>query len=328
MKTIIKKIGIAVLLSSVIASCSSPSATTLASGGPELIAIKADNTGNASNVWNLQNANNITNISFTPVFVNMKPSDLITSPAGLLGQTTMSWQSSAYDDLNKKYAVSIGESIVIYDLTSATIPTPITYILAPPTAAVSNRVLAMEYVGGQLFVIQNNDIKKFTAGTLTSVGLPVPASGVNSDTMSNMTKNGPKIYFILKGRLYTFDTTAMTLSTILVSGYSPAIDYNGLEYYAGKIYCAKRTSLSTTILDQLVSINLLGTETLIPLTLPYFKDFSRISSALDPVNRLYYISSSNGFGANLNTLTKVDLSTGLNTSASVLGYQFGLQYKD
>lgn len=328
MKTGIKKIGTAVLLSLIIASCSSPNTTTLASGGPELIAIKADNTGNASNVWNLQNANNITTISFTPVFINMKASDFITSPAGLLGQTTMSWQASAYDNLNKKYAVSIGESIVIYDLTSATIPTPITYVLAPPTAAVSNRVVAMEYIGGQLFVIQNNDIKKFTAGTLTSTGLPVPASGVNSDTMSNMTKNGIKIYFILKGRLYTFDTTAMTLSTILVSGWNTAIDYNGLEYYAGKIYCAKRTSLSTTILDQLVSIDLSGTETLIPLTLPYFKDFSRISSALDPVNRIYYISSSNGFSANLNTLTKVDLSTGLNTSTSVLGYQFGLQYKD
>ena len=148
MKTGIKKIGTAVLLSLIIASCSSPNTTILASGGPELIAIKADNTGNASNVWNLQNANNITTISFTPVFINMKASDFITSPAGLLGQTTMSWQASAYDNLNKKYAVSIGESIVIYDLTSATIPTPITYVLAPPTAAVSNRVLAMEYIGG------------------------------------------------------------------------------------------------------------------------------------------------------------------------------------
>ncbi|MBC7495308.1 MAG: hypothetical protein H7221_09900, partial [Flavobacterium sp.] len=78
----------------------------------------------------------------------------------------------------------------------------------------------------------------------------------------------------------------------------------------------------------LVSIDLAGNEIMIPLTLPYFKDFSRISSALDPINRLYYISSSNGFSANLNTLTKVDLSTGLNTSTSVLGYQFGLQYKD
>ena len=74
MKTGIKKIGTAVLLSLIIASCSSPNTTILASGGPELIAIKTDNTGNASNIWNLQNANNITNISFTPVFIKQDSS--------------------------------------------------------------------------------------------------------------------------------------------------------------------------------------------------------------------------------------------------------------
>lgn len=329
MKTVIKKIGIAVLLGSIIASCSSPSTTTLASDGSNLIAIKSDNTGNACNVWNLQSANVITTISSIPVFINMKPSDFITSPASLLGQTTMNWQ--AYDNVNQKYAVSIAETIVIYDLTSATVPAPITYVLPAATATVSNKVYAMEYVGGQLFVVQNNEIKKFTAGTFTSLGLLIPAAGVNSDTMSNMTKNGTKIYFILKGRLFTFDTATTTISFVPVSGWSADVDYNGLEFFGGKIYCAKRTSL-TSSLDRLVSIDLAvavaGTETNIPLTLPYFKDFSRVSSAVDPINRIYYLSTSNGFNTNTNTMTKVDLNTGSNTTSLILGYQFGLQYKD
>jgi hypothetical protein len=323
----IKKIGIALVAVVTIASCDSPTITNPNTGEPKLIAIKSDNTGNASNVWNLQNANPITTISSIPAFINMKPSDFITSPAGLLGQTTMTWQASAYDNVNKKYAVSIAETIVIYDLSGATVPAPITYVLPAATATVSNKVFAMEYVAGQLFVVQNNEIKKFNAGTFTSLGLSIPVAGINSDTQSNMTKNGTKIYFILKGRLFTFDTALTTIALVPVSGWSADVDYNGLEYFGGKIYCAKRTSL-TTSLDKFVSIDLAGTETNIPLTLPYFKDWSRISSAVDPVNRIYYLSSSDGFSTNTNTMTKVDLNTGSNTTSLILGYQFGLQYKD
>ena len=323
----LKRILIALVAALTIASCDSPTPGNPTTGVPKLIAIKSDNTGNDCNVWNLQSANPVTTISLIPVFINMKPSDFITSPAGLLGQTTMTWQASAYDNVNKKYAVSIAESIVIYDLSTSVVLAPITYVLPAATATASNKVYAMEYVGGQLYVVQNNEIKKFNAGTFTSLGLSIPVAGVNSDTMSNMTKNVTKIYFILKGRLFTFDTATTTLSFVPVSGWSADVDYNGLEYYAGKIYCAKRTSL-TALLDSFVSVDLAGTETNIPLTLPYFKDWSRISSALDPVNRMYYISSSNGFSTNTNTMTEVDLNTGSNTTHSILGYQFGLQYKE
>jgi hypothetical protein len=186
----------------------------------------------------------------------------------------------------------------------------------------------MEYVGGILYVVQNNEIKTFVGGMAVSFSTPVmiPVAGIGSDTLSNMTKNGTKIYFILKGRLFTFDTATTAVSFVLVSGWI-AEDYNGLEFFGGKIYCAKRTSL-TPSLDTLVSVDLLGTVTNIPLSLPYFKDFSRISSAVDPVNRIYYLSSSDGFNTNTNTMTKVDLNTGSNTTSSILGYQFGLQYKD
>lgn len=324
-----KKIGIAVLLGLTIASCSTSTDDNPTTGEPKLIAIKADNTGNACNVWNLQSANPITTIGSIPVFINMKPSDFITSPAGLLGQTTMTWQASAYDNVNKKYAVSIAETIVIYDLTSATIPTPITYVLPTATATVSNKVYAMEYVGGILYVVQNNEIKTFVGGIAVSFSTPVmiPVAGIGSDTLSNMTKNGTTIYFILKGRLFTFDTATTAVSFIPVSGWIPDVDYNGLEFFGGKIYCAKRTSL-TPSLDTFVSIDLMRSETNIPLSFPYFKDWSRISSALDPVNRIYYISSSDGFNTNTNTMTKVDLNTGSNTTNSISGYQFGLQYKD
>jgi hypothetical protein len=333
MNSNIKKIGLAVLLGLSIVSCdpTSDGDSNPNTGEPKLIAIKSNNTGNACNLWDLQNANPITGISLVPAFSNVRTADFITSPAVLLGQTTMTWQSSAYDNVNKKYAVSIGESIVIYDLTTSAVPAPTTYVLPVATVVVSNRVLAMEYVGGTLYIVQNNEIKKFVGGIVVSFTAPVmiPSSGVGSNTVSNITKNGTNIYFILKGKLYTFSTTSLSItSTVAVSGWSTDIDYNGLEYLAGKIYCAKRTS-STPSLDTLVSVDLAGAETNIPLSTPYFKNWSRISSALDPVNRIYYISSSDGDISNTNTMTEVDLNTGLNTThPNLSGYQFGLQYKD
>lgn len=328
-----KKIGLLFMATITFVSCTPNDPNGSSDGNPnqekKLISINSDATGNACNSWDLQKANLVTTTSTVPSFANVRTADNITSPAVLLAQTTMTWQSSAYDNVNKKYAVSLGESVVVYDLTSTAVSSPITYNIAAAGSGSTNFIIAMEYVGGQLYVIHNNEIKKFTGGVLTSLGITLPASGVSSNTMSNMTKNGSDIYFILKGKLYTFNTTSLILSTpVAVSGWSADIDYNGLEYYAGRIYCAKRfssTAFSTT--DKFVSIDFSGNETIIPVA-PYLRDWSRISSAVDLSTGIYYLSSSNGFNSNLNTMSEIDLVTYTNNTHTVTGYQFGLQLKD
>jgi hypothetical protein len=144
-----------------------------------------------------------------------------------------------------------------------------------------------------------------------------------------MCKNGTDIYFILKGELYTFDTTTTTLSSTSISGWISGNDYNGVEYYSGKIYATKRYSTTPfTTNDDFVSITFTGSESTLALTTPYTRDWSRVISAVDPLTGIYYLSSSNGFTSSTNTLTEINLNTGVNAVYTTTGFQFGLQYKD
>ncbi|WP_438966655.1 hypothetical protein [Flavobacterium sp.] len=295
----------------------------------ELLSISASSTDNACNEWNLLSGNTVGTIASFPSFINLRSLDPITSPAGLLAQTTMTHQCSAYDNINKKYAVALGETVVIYDLTSPAVPVPTSYLIAPPGSSTSSYILAMEYVGGQLYVVHGGEIKTLIAGVPTSFGVPVvlPSIGIMSDTISNFTKNGTTIYFILKGKLFTFDTLTNSLTNVPVSGWSSGIDYNGVEFYSGKLYAAKRHSLTWGTPDDFATITLTGSESLIPIT-TYAVDFSRISSAVDPNTGIYYLSSSDGFGVNTNTLTEINLISNTHNTSTIAGYQFGLQIKN
>jgi hypothetical protein len=299
---------------------------------PNLLSISSNSVGNACNIWNLQSGTLVTSIAFIPVFSNLRTADGIISPAGLLAQTTMTYQSSAYDNVNKKYAVALGETIVTYDFSPIIIPTPITQVIATPGSGSNNFILAMEYVGGQLYIVHNNELKKLISGIPTSFSTPVllPTIGVTSNTMSNMTKNGTNIYFILKGRLFTFDTVSNSItSAVVISGWSADIDYNGVEYFSGRIFATKRHSATTyATTDEFVTINLSGSESVMTAFPSYVRDWSRISSAVDQATGIYYLSSSNGFAVNTNTLTEINLGSLAATSNLINGYQFGLQIKD
>ena len=132
--------------------------------------------------------------------------------------------------------------------------------------------------------------------------LPAPTSVF--DTVSNMTSNGNIIYFTLLGKLYSFDVITSTLSSVSISGWSADISYNGLEYCTtnNRLYTTKRYPTSASA-DDFITMNLAGVETTVITGLSYTKDFSRISSAVDQATNIYYLSSSNGFGINLNTVT-------------------------
>jgi hypothetical protein len=322
----IKKGSLLFLLGIVIMGCGSPDAIVEEKKPTpnklELLAIRSTNmpSGNSCNVWDLQKAL----ATLAPAF-SVLGTDAITSAAGLLGQTTMTNQTSAYDKVNNKYAVSIGESVVIYDLTVG--GAPVTYAFSP-------NIQAMEYVAGVLYVIHNDKIKILSGGVLGTPLATLPASGVSTGYVSNMTYDGINIYFILQGNIYTFNTSSSTLSLpVSITGYTTGVDYNGVEYNGGVVYATKRFSTSFTVQDEFVKITLAGVESInLPLASAYTKDYSKISSALDYFTNTYYIISSNGHSSNQYTTTTINYlaASPVATATTIANnrYVFGLQIKE
>lgn len=340
MKKLLKNIALVAFFGITVTSCTpndptdgNPNGNPNNTKKPKLLQINSDAVNNASNFWNLQNGTLVPSVATLTTFSNLRFGDAIASPAGLLSQTTMKWQSSAYDKVNRKYAVSLAETIVIYDMSGSIVPAPITYNIAPPTSGSLDFIMAMEYVNGDLYVIHHNEIKKFVSGILVPIGtgITIPPYSVNSDTVSNMTSKGNKIYFTLIGKLYTFDTVTNSLTNVSISGWSSDVDYNGIEYCNtnNRIYATKRYSLLYSTSDDFIVMDLAGNETTMITGLSYTKDFSRISSAVDQATNIYYLSSSDGFGTNTNTVTEINLLSGANNDyPGTFGYSFGLEYKN
>ena len=336
MNKLFKNIAVLALLGIAITSCTPNDPTDGNSNNskkPKLLQITSDAVNNASNFWNLQNGTLVPTVATLSTFSNLRTGDVIISPAGLLSQTTMKWQSSSYDRVNRKYAVSLAETVVIYDMSTSVVAAPITYNIALSGTSGIDFIKAMEYVNGDLYVIVHNEIKKLVGGILVPIGsgITLPASGVNSDTVSNMTSNGNTIYFTLIGKLYSFDVTTSILSSVPISGWATDNDYNGIEYSTttNRLYATKRYAFSYSTPDDFVAIDLAGNETTMITGLTYSKDFSRISAALDQATNIYYLSSSQGFGTNLNTITEINLLSGArNVYAGTPGYAFGLEYKN
>jgi hypothetical protein len=301
----------------------------------KLLQIRSNSIDNASNLWDLQRGNLVPSIATLTTFSNVRIADPIASPAGLLSQTTMTWQSSAYDKINKKYSVSLAETVVTYDLSGMSVPAPTVDIVASSgTGSLDTYILAMEYVSGVLYVIHDNEIKTLSGGITSSIGggIIIPTSiGVTSNTVSNMTSNGTKIYFALSGKLFTFDTITSTLSSFGITGWMSDVDYNGIEYCASTnvFYATKRYSSSPSTDDDFVRIDLSGNESTMFTGMAYPKDFSRISSALDQATNIYYLSSSDGFGTNSNTITEINVLSGSQMPyLGNAGYAFGLEIKN
>lgn len=282
----------------------------------DLISIRSTNmpSGNNCNLWDLNTSN-----SATPgLFTNLRSSDFITSTAGLLGQTTMSYNTSAWDKINKKYAVAIKESVTIYDLSGGSVPAPTTYI---------TNVESMEYVGGTLYVIRNNKLMKESGGTFVALSTPVTLSMLPSDHVSSMTTNGTDLFFIVGNKYYQYSTTGTLINSFTLS----STQYDGVEFNSAdsRIYAIKKHAYPATQ-DELVRITS-STETSI-LTLGYATDYSKATTAYDYNTGKYIIFSSNGHSSNsytitvVSNLTTVPSATVITTTGSQ--YVFGVQIKD
>jgi hypothetical protein len=329
MKTIFKNIGLVILLGLSIVSCDSSSDSITPVVVPDTfnhLYIRTQNAPiNSCNVWDFRE-------EFGTTPAGLKRTDTYL-PASL-GQTTMYTQCSAYCrnmiQGAKRYVVSTGERVVVYNASSLPTPAPISF---PITG-----VQAMEFVNGRFFMVINHTLKEYDVFTMLPIASFTPISLLPTAGVSNMTFNGNYLYVISSTELYKINTTG---SGSIVSGYPMTLstaDFQGLEYVNNpnptsvcnnSLYVVRKTSTA----NELVRINeATGIETsIVPLT--YTTNTTRISSILDYTTEYYYIFSSNGFGVNDFTFTTIDLTpnSGVVTptyATPLNGYQFGYQLKD
>ncbi len=322
----LKKITIALFSIISLIACTpndpiNPNDPTNPNGNPpialNLISIQSTNmpNGNNCNKWNL----NTSTSAIPGTFTTLRPLDFITSPAGLLGQTTMSYNSSAWDKVNKRYAVAIKESMTIYDLSTSTIPTPITYV---------TNIEAAEFVSGTLYAIHNNSLQKEVSGTLVPLSTPVSLPTAGTDNVSSMTTNGIDLFFIIGNKMYQYSTAGLLINTTILSGNF----YDGVEFNSddNKIYAIKQhTTPSST--DELVKITSGGSEVSIA-TFGYAIDYSKVTTVYDYNTKNYIIFSSNGHSSDKHTITSVKNLTTTPVISTVTStgtqYVFGTQIKD
>jgi hypothetical protein len=328
MKKIIKNLAKTFLLGITIVSCDSTSDSVTPTVIPstfEFLYMKSPNAhvGNQCNIWNLKNETTAGSGFATPTTLrseNLAPS--------LLAQTTMFYQCSAYDKINKKYVISSGERILVYDVSSSVVPAPTVYMAA--------NIQAMEFVNGRFFIVKNHNLKEFDIATGLVLASFTTIPLLSSADVSNMAFTGNFLYIISSGSLYKIDTAG---SGSVVLGYPLTVTsdkYEGLEYInsAGvpnSLYAIQRNSSGNYFVK--IDPALGGFPTTIH-TLTFPSDFSKISSALDYTTEFYYLDSSNGFASGSHTLTPIDLTpptgpytpTPLTTATN--NYLFGLQLKD
>jgi hypothetical protein len=337
MKNQLRKLGTLAVVAIAFASCDSTpdsvGGTTAPASSPFLY-VKSPNAhiGNQCNVWDL--TTDVPNAGFTYSTPALLRTDSF-APA-LLTQTVMTNQCSAYNKMMiqgaKRYVVSSGERVAVYDVTAATTP--------PPTIFPVSGIQAMEFVNGDFFVIRNNNLKKADVFTMTPISTFTPIALPTTSEKSNLCYSGNYLYVMSGGELFKIDTTG---SGSIATGYpitvsTAAVRYEGLEYInttarPNSLYAIKRSGTA----NSLVKINpVTGAETIIIPTLSFFSDFSKISSLIDPTTEFYYYDSSNGFSSGTNTLNIVDLTSTSGTYTSfpstsaprTTNYLFGLQLKD
>ena len=330
-----KKISILILIGLTALACdSSPDAVapTAVSSTLDFLYVKAPNasTGN-SGLWNLKKETTI-GASFTSA-TTLRSDDFATVASTIPSSILMANQCSAYDKMTKRYAVSSGERVIIYNLNTISGTPSIEF-----QYSVAN-IQAMEFVNGRFFAVKNNILQEYdiVAGTVLTTFLPIPLA---TGQVSNLTVNGNYLCVISGGHFYVFDVTA-AVSTILNQALPTTDTYEGLEVInsAGSpfsLYVVKRNASGNEFQKIVLSPSL----TFISITTLYNLTFtndltSKISSALDYTTEFYYIDSSNGTTSNSNSLTVIDLtpttpSTYLPTTISIIGnnYLFGLQLKD
>ena len=324
MKSTFNTFGLLFFTIFIISSCDSSTDSTTPTPTPstfEFLFIKSPPTvSGVSTNWNLKNE--LTAGAGFSLPTNLRIDAISSGPS--FGSILIN-QCSAYDKVNKKYVVSSGERIVIYDV-STTTPTP-------PTIYMVNGTQAIEFVNGRCFMIHNNILKEYniSTGTVVSSFTPITLAAGN---VSNLTFYLNNLYVISGSSLYTIDTTGSgsITSTYTLSGNS----YEGLEYInstgcPNQLYAVKKLATGANLIK---IVN--GIETVFStVTLPH-PIYGKYSSALDYTTEFYYLNGAdialNGTLNGTTTTLVIDLTptsgiltaTGLNSS----DYLFGLQLKD
>ena len=343
MKKALKNIGLIILVGLSFASCDSssdPITPTVVPSTFEFLFIKTSNdiTGN-SGLWNLKKEVTA-GATFTGAST-LRSDDFATVASTIPTATILANQCSAYDKINKRYAVSSGERVIVYNFDTVSGSPALEYNF--PVA----NVQAMEFVNGRFFAIENNKLNEYnlTSSTPTT---PLTSSFTEITLMagqvSNLTQKGNYMSVIAGGNLYIIDATGTGSVLPSYPQYLGTTDnYEGLEAInsAGSqfdLYVVKRNGVT----NEFLKIDLSSTLAYSPssLSTKYTLGFidapsCKISSALDYTTEFYYICSSNGVTTDSFSVTAIDLtptnpSTYMPTSVSGSGnrYAFGLQLKD
>ncbi|WP_417201298.1 hypothetical protein [Bizionia sp.] len=269
-----------------------------------------------------------------------------TSPTGLkrddtllpatFGTSLRMTQSSAYSKVDiqgaKRYVVSSGDRVLVYDASSANTPAPLEFPIA--------HINAMEFINNRFFMVVNYELKEYDVMTMTPINTFNPIQLLPTARCSNMTSKGDFLYVIASHNFYKIDTSG---SGALVANYpkqlSP-LNRDGLEYVNNPnpaspchdaFYLVREGAASKelVIIDEAT-----GNETVITdLTYTFTSNGSRISAVLDYTTEYYYVYSLNSHVLNESTVTAIDLTPNSGVVAPVSietipGYYFGVQLKD
>jgi hypothetical protein len=336
MKNYIKKITAIVLLNVLVTSCDSSADAVTPTVVPstfEFLFVKSPNiaTGN-SGLLNLKKESTIGTTFTSPAL--LRTDDFATVASTIPSSTLLAKQCSAYDKVSKKYVVSTGERVLLYDVTTATPPAPNQFLVA--------NVQAMEFANGRFFAIKNNLLNEynFSSSTPTVPLASFATINLTAGQVSNLTQKGNYLSVISGGHLYVIDITGS--GSVTLNHTLPTTDtYEGLEAVnsAGapfSLFVVKRNASGNVFQEILLTPSIAFTSVTTKYTLSFINDAtSKISSALDYTTEFYYLSSSNGATSDAFSVTAIDL-TPTNTSTYMPitvtnpgnHFAFGLQLKD
>ena len=325
------KIILSALIIATLVSCDSSSDPITPNVVPNTanhLYIKTQNTGGFEcNVWDF-------NEDFGTNPVGFKRTD--TFLPATFGTSLRMTQSSAYSKTAiqgaKRYIVSSGDRVLIYDVSAATTPAPLEFPIA--------HINAMQFINGRFFMVVNYELREYDVMTMTPVTAFTPIQLLPTSMCSNITSNGNFLYIISSAQFYKIDISG---SGSLVSGYPKQLsltNLDGLHYVNNPnpaspchnaLYIVREDAAS----KQLITIDeATGAETVVvDLSTTFTSNGSRISTILDTETEFYYIYSLNSHVLNTSTATVIDLTpnSGIVTPTAINtlpGYYFGVQLKN
>ncbi len=336
MRNTLKNIGLSLVLGLLFASCDStsdPITPAIVPSTFEFLFVKSPGafTGNASQ-WNLKKEVTA-GATFTGASTE-RSDDFATLSTMIPSTTLMSKQCSAYDKSSKRYVVSSGERVIVYNFNTVS-GSPIVEF----QHSISN-IQAMEFANGRFFFIKNNILME---GDI-ALGTPITSftsMSLAAGQVSNLTQKGNYLSVVSGGSLYIIDVSG---SGSLVSGYPQSLGttdtYEGLETINSpgapfKLFVVKRNATTNEFQEIALNSSLAYSSINTKYTLPISIDATtKISTALDYTTEFYYIVSADNATGTTNRLTVIDLSPTVSstymptTGITNSNYAFGLQLKD